>query len=136
MDIKEIDLHSILLYKIKYFNTWFQLVQHGVALSIVFATFAINLTMENNDGVFELHKILMLSVFYIFAYSILIFLYKQTYNVYLKQLRIALFNLEENTLRSFDKELKKHKRIRKLIGFIIISVLTIGIIFLLMKTGI
>ena len=136
MDTKEFNLHKLLLYKIKYFNTRFQLVQHTVALSIVFATFGINLTMENNDGVFELDKILILSVFYIFIYFITIFLYKFTFNVYLKQLRNALSNLEENTLKSLDKELRKHKRIRKLIGFIIVIIFLTGMFFLLIKTGI
>lgn len=134
MDTTEFDLHRLLLNKIKYFNTRFKLTQHAVALSIVFVTFGINLTMENNDGIFETRKILILSAFYIFTYFVTIFLYKFTHDVYLKQLRNALFNLEENTLKSLDKELKKHNWIRKLIGFVILIVFLIGMIFLLINT--
>ncbi|MBT3210131.1 MAG: hypothetical protein HN704_07370 [Bacteroidetes bacterium] len=135
MDTRGFDLHKLLLYKIKYFNTKLKLIQHSVALSIVLATFGLNLTMENNDGIFELNKILMLSVFYIFSYLVIIFINKFTHNVYLKQLRNALFNLEENTLISLDKELKKHNRIGKLIGFVIAIIFLIGLIFLLVNTG-
>ncbi len=130
MDTLEFDLHKLLLYKIKYFNTRLKLVQHSGSLSIVLATFCINLTMENNDGIFEINKILILSIFYAFSYFIMIFLFKFTHDVYLKQLRNALFNLEENTLISLDNELKKHKRIGKLIGFVFLIIFVMGIIFL------
>jgi len=135
MDTKEFDLQSLLVYKIKYFTTRFQLVQHSVSFAIVLATFTINLTMENSDGVFELRKILILSAFYLFIYLFNLFLYRISYNVYLKQLRNALVNLEENTLKSFDKELKKHKRIKIVIGLISACVLLSGIIYLILKTG-
>jgi len=134
MDAKELDLRNMLIYKIKYFNARLPLIQHSIALSIVFVTFAINLTMESSDGVFELRKILILCVFYLFSYFVVIFLFKLSYRVYLTQLNDALMNLEENTFKSFDEELKKHKRIMKVIGLIILGVFLIGIVFLLVKT--
>lgn len=134
MDSREFDLHKLLLYKIKYFTTQLKLIQHAVALSIVLATFCINLTLENKDGIFELNKIMILSIFYIFVYFVMIFINKFTYDVFLKQLRNALFNLEENTLISLDKELKKHKRIGRLIGIIIAIIFLTGVIFLFANT--
>lgn len=136
IDVKEFDLHKLLHYKIKYFNTRLSLVRHSVALSIVFATFGLNLTMENNDGIFELNKIMVLSIFYIFTYFIMIFIQKFTHDAYLKQLRNALSNLKENTLVSLDKELNKHKKIIKLIGIIIAIIFLIGVVFLLINTRI
>ncbi len=136
MDTQEYDLHKLLQIKIKYFNTRLKLARHSVALSIVFTTFGLNLTMENNDGIFELNKILILSAFYISTYFIMIFIQKFTHDVYLKQLRNALYNLKENTLISLDDELSKHKRIGKFIGIIIAIIFLIGIVFLLINTSI
>ncbi len=130
----DFDLHNLLKYKIRYFTTRLRLVRHLVALSIVFVTFGLNLTMEKNDGIFELNKILTLSIFYFFTYFIIMYLQKFTHDAYLKQLRNALCNLEENTLISLDKELIQHKRISKLIGIIITIIFLIGIIFLLLNT--
>lgn len=136
MDTKEYNLHKLLQYKIKYFNTRLKITRYTVALSIVFMTFGINLTMENSDGIFELNKILMLSIFYIFAYLIMVYLQKFTHDIYLKQLRNALYNLKENTLISLDNVLKKHRRIVKLIGIIIGIIFIAGIFLLLLNTKI
>jgi hypothetical protein len=136
MDNKEYNLHKLLQYKIKYFNTRLKITRYTVALSIVFVTFGINLTMENSDGIFELNKILMLSIFYVFAYLIMVYLQKFTHDIYLKQLRNALYNLKENTLISLDNELKKHRRIVKLIGIIIGIIFIAGIFLLLLNTKI
>jgi len=135
IDTKNSNLKELLIYKIKYLNTQFQLALHCVALSIIIVTFTINLTMENSDGIFELRKVLILSMFYLFVYLINIFLYKTIHNVYVRQLENALHNLKENTLRSFSKELKKHKQIRRIIGAIVIIILVIGIFVLIIKTG-
>lgn len=136
MDSKGYDLHKLLQYKIKYFNTRLKITRYSVALSIVFVTFGINLTMENSDGIFELNKILTLSIFYVFAHLILVFLQKFTHDIYLKQLRNALYNLKENTLTSLDNELKKHRRIVKIIGIIIGIIFIAGIFLLLLNTKI
>ncbi len=135
MDTREYDLQKLLQFKIKYFNTRLKLARHSVALSVVIATLGINLTMENNDGIFELNKVLTLSIFYIFTYFILIHLQKFTHDVYLKQLRNALYYLKENTLISLDDELKKHKRIGKMIGIIIAIIFLAGIVFLILNTS-
>lgn len=133
MDTKEYDLNKLLQYKIKYFNTRLNIARHSVALSIVLLTFGLNLTMENSDGIFELNKILMLSIFYVFAYLVMVYLQKFTHNIYLKQLRNALNNLKENSLISLDNELKKHRRIVKLIGTIIGVIFITGILLLLLN---
>ena len=135
MDLKSLDLRSLLVNKVKYLNTQFQTALHCVSLTVVFTTFTINLTMENGDGIFEIRKILLLSIFYLFTYIISFYLYKIMYSVYLDQLENALFNLEENTFKSFDNELKKHKRKRKIIGIIIIALLLAGIIVLWVNAG-
>lgn len=134
LDTKGKDLKNVLLNKVKYLNTSFQWALHLVALSVVFVTMNINLTMENNDGIFELRKIIILSLFYIFIYFVTVFFYKISFGVYIKQLDNALFNLEEKTLRSFDDELKKHKRIRRIIGFIILTAFLLGMIVLIIVT--
>jgi hypothetical protein len=134
MDLMNSDLKNLLIHKIKYFNTGFQIVLHSVSLLIVFATFTLNLTMENNDGIFELRKIVILSVFYFFVYIVTLFLYKTIYSVYLKQLNNALVNLSENTLKSFDKELNKHKLLKKVIGIVLLVVVIVGIVCLLIYT--
>jgi len=130
LDSSKLNLKNVLLNKLKYLKTKFQLALHFIALSVVLATFNINLTMESSDGILEIRKILILSAFYIFIYITTVFFYKLIHSVYIKQLENALFNLEENTLRSFNEELNKHKRIRKIIGIIFIAILLLGIIFL------
>jgi len=134
-DARSIDLHSLLAYKIKYFRTRFQIVLHCLSLSIVLVTFTLNLTMENTDGVFEIRKILILSVYYVFAYLVTLFLSKVIHSVYLKQLKNALFNLEENTLDSIEEEMLKYKKIRRIILIMVSIALIMGVIFLLVKSG-
>lgn len=129
------DLHQLLIYKIKYYNKNFQTVIHFVALSVIFLTFTINLTIENSDAIFELRKILLLCVFYIFAYLMMFVLINFSYKVYIKQLENALYNLQENTFNSIDKELKKHKNIKRAIVIIAIIVVTFGIIVMYFKTA-
>ena len=133
IDTKSLDLKGLLIYKLKYLNTQFQVALHCIAFSVVIVTFTINLTMENSNGIFELRKIIILSVFYLFVYFINIFLYKTIHNVYIKQLKNALFNLEENTLKSISEELKKHKRIRLIIGIAATILILAGIIVLFLK---
>jgi len=133
-DRKITDLKSLLVTRIKYFNKQFPLVLHCISFSVVLVTFVLNLTMENNDGVFEIRKILILSTFYLFSYFMIFFLMKITHNSYLRQLRSALLNLEEGSLEDMDEELKRYKRIRKWIIGVLLIVLLSGIIALVIKT--
>jgi len=134
-DARSIDLHSLLAYKIKYFRTRFQIVLHCLSLSIVLVTFTLNLTMENTDGILEIRKVLILSVYYVFAYLVTLFLSKIIHSVYLKQLKNALFNLEENTFNSIEEEMLKYKKIRRIILIMVSIALIMGVIFLLVKSG-
>ena len=131
IDVRCPDLKELLVYKLKYLNTKFQIALHCIAFSIVVATFTINLTIENSDGIFEFRKILILSLFYIFVYVSNLFIYKTIHKVYIKQLENALFNLEKKSLKSFSKELKKQKRMNRIIGIIALIILLIGVVFLL-----
>lgn len=134
-DTENIDLKSLLVFKIKFLETKYYMVLHCLALSVVLATFAINLTMENADGIFEFRKILILSAFYVFAYLIVFYLSKITHSVYIKQMKNALYSLEENQLHNINEELKKHRIIRKIILGIIIAALITGLIAFLTITG-
>jgi len=128
IDTKSTDLHDLLVNKIKHFNLNLKYVFHGYAFSVVLATFTINLTIENSDGIFELRKILMLSVYYILVYFALIYLFKTMNSIYLKRLKNALFNLEESTYNRIDKAEKKYKKIKKKFLIIVIVVLILGLI--------
>ena len=130
------NLHKLLVSRIKFFNTQFQLVIHCLAASVVFLTITLNLTMENADGVFELRKILLLSVYYIVVYIGLIYVFKKTNNIYLKRLRNALFNLEENSLVTIDSEEKKHKTVKRWFLTIIVVLAVAGLVVALIKMGI
>lgn len=132
-DITSTNLHKLLVNKIKFFTTHFQVVIQCLAASIVLLTITLNLTMENGDGIFELRKILILSVYYILVYAGLVFLFKKLNNINLKRLRIALFNLEENSLNTIDTEEKKHKNISRLILVIVLVLLILGLIAALFK---
>jgi len=134
MDSMGDDLHSLLIKKIRYFNTNFQLALYCTSLSIVLPTIAINLTMENSDGIFELRKIIMLSVFYLFAYLISILLLKITHSIYSKQLNNALFDLEEDTFHSIENELNEHKKIGKIILTIVIVSILVGLAAMVLYT--
>jgi len=134
MDTLELNLHNLLVYKIKYLNTRFNLALHCVSLSIVLATFTINLTMESNDGIFELRKILILSAFYLFVYIMTFILSKLTHRVYDRQLRNALSNLEENTLKNIDKVLKRHKMTGRIIAVVMAILVLSGVAALLIFT--
>ena len=50
-----------------------------------------------------------------------------------KQLKNALFNLEEQTLRSLDGELKKNRRITRIITAGLFIIMLIGIAFMLLS---
>jgi len=128
------DLREVLVNKIKYLGSKYNIALHCISLSIVLVTFTINLTIENSDGIFELRKILILSAFYLFVYIVMFGLSKITYNVYDKQLKNALRNLEENTLRTLDEEMKKHKRNGRIILIIVAVFLLSGIAALLFLT--
>ncbi len=131
MDRFSLNLREVLVYKIKYLNTRFNIALHCISLSIVLVTFNINLTIESGDGIFELRKILILTAFYLFAYVVILSLSMLTNKVYDKQLKNALLNLEENTLRSLDEEMKKHKRVGRIILIIVAICFVSGIAALL-----
>jgi len=124
------DLHALLVLKIKYFTTRFQVALHCVALSLVLATFSLNLTMENEDGIIELRKVLILGAFYLVVYFISVYIYQLTHRVYLKQLKNALANLEENSLTSLDQEMKRHLKIRNILLLIALIVFIGGLVAL------
>ena len=115
MERHGLNLREVLVNKIKYLNTRFNVALHCISLSIVLTTFTINLTIESSDGIFELRKILILSVFYLFAYVGILGLSKLSHNVYDKQLRNALQNLDESTYRSLDHVMKRHRRLGRII---------------------
>jgi len=132
MDQSELNLRELLIYKIKYLNTRYSWALHCVSLSVILATFTINLSMENSDGIIEIQKILILSAFYLFAYLLGFGLLKLSFSVIDKQLKNALFNLEEQTLRSLDGELKKHRRISRIILAVLIILSLLGIVVLIL----
>jgi len=133
LDHADLNLRDLLVYKIKYLNTRYSWALHCISLSIVLATFTINLSMENSDGVFELRKILLLSVFYLFAYLFTFGLNKLSLRVVDMQLKNALFNLEEQTIRGLDEELKKHRRVTRIIATCLIILVLVGITFMLLS---
>ena len=136
IDKKNTDLRNLLVSKIVHYNSKFQYVFHCYALSIVLATMTINLTIENADGIFALHKILILLVYYIAVYIGTIYLFKTVNGIYIKRLKNALYNLEENTFNLIDEEEKMHKRNRKRIFIIAVIVLVIGLVAAFVKAGI
>jgi len=121
MDLYGSSLREVLVNKIKFLDTRYRIAQHCISLSVVLGTFGINLSMESADGIFELRKILILSVFYLFAYVMTLSIASLSYRMHGRQLRSALQNLEESTLRSLDKEMKQAKRK----GRIILGVITV-----------
>jgi len=131
MDQWELNLRDILIYKIKYLNTRYSWALHCVSLSVILTTFTINLSMENSDGIIEIHKIFILSAYYLFVYLLGFGLMKLSLNVVNKQLKNALFNLEEQTLRGLDGELRKHRRITRIITAVLIIFLLTGVVFML-----
>lgn len=132
MDTLDLNLHQLLVYKIKYLNKRFKLAMHAVSLSVVLATFTINLTMESGDGIFELRKILILLLFYLFTYVVTFSLSSLTLRVYNKQLQKALHDLEENAASSMDKELKRYKKIGRIIALVLAVIAIAGLVALLL----
>ena len=109
LSIMNIDLYSIVENKLSVFNHQFQRVIHIFAFSLVSATFSINLTIENDDGIFEIRKILILSVFYLFCYCGSVILLKNIHRIDRIQLENALRDLDEKKLTSLTRELKRDK---------------------------
>lgn len=127
-------LRQVLVEKIKYLNTKYNMALHCISMSIVLVTFNINLVIESSDGIFEWRKILILSAFYLFSYVVFLSLSRLTHKLYNKQLKNALLNLEENALRSLDDEMQKHKRTGRIILMIVGLCLLVGIAALLFFT--
>jgi len=134
IDKDDLSLHTVLVQKIKYLNTKYNIAVHGISMSIVLVTFNINLIIESSDGIFEWRKILILSAFYLFSYIVVLGLSRVTNKAYDKQLKNALLNLEENALRSLDEEMKKHKRTGRILLLIIGICFLAGIAALLIFT--
>jgi len=131
LDQTDMNLHELLTFKIRYLNTPYNRALHCISLAIVLATFTINLTIENTDGIFELRKILILSAFYLPAYLFTYGLIKLSINVINKQLKNALFNLEEQTLISLDLEFRKQRRVNRIIVVCLIVLTLAGLAFML-----
>jgi len=134
MDQSDMNLRDLLVSKIKYLNTRFNRAIHYVSFSIVLATFTINLSMENSDGIFEARKVLILSAFYLFVWIFTYALTKLSFRTVDRQLKNSLCNLEEQILRSMDSELKKHRKLMRFTAAILILICLAGIILLLMTS--
>jgi len=130
MDGMNISLRELLIYKIKYLNGRLNLAYHLLSLSVVLVTFSINVTIERADGIFELNKILILSGFYLFVYVVMYSLFRLSMKVYDRQLRNALNNLEEQSFRSLDKEMRKSRRLNRIILVVVTLSLLSGLFFL------
>lgn len=132
MDSADLDLHKVLVFKISYLSTKFSTALHLISLSIVLVTFAINLTMEGNDATFGVNRVHILLVFYLISYLFTFSIFSLTHKVYDKQLKTALLNLEDSSLRSLDKELKQHKRRQRIILIIVALLFLSGIVVFLL----
>lgn len=133
MDQLDLNLHELLIHKIRYLSKSYNWAMHSVSFSIVLATFAINLTIENSDGIFELRKILILSAFYLFAYLFTYGLLTLSLRMVGKQLKNALFNLEEQTLRGLDGELRRHRQVNRIIALGLAVLALSGIALMLLS---
>jgi len=129
IDSQILNLRDILFEKIGYFNKSFSRVIQSMALATAFLPFSVNLTMENSNGEFNISKIYLLLGFYILIYIVSLTLYRLTHSIYLKQLKNALKNLEENIFNEIEAEIRKSRKFSRIIGLCLLVITIVGIIF-------
>ncbi|MDH3650038.1 MAG: hypothetical protein OEQ53_10155 [Saprospiraceae bacterium] len=134
IDQSDLSLENLIVAKIKYFKMSLPLVRHAIAMGFVLMTLSINLLTDNNKGHFQINNTWLFLGLMIIAYVLIVIMFNLIHNLYLKQYRTALIDLNESKLTEMAAELRKHKWMRLL--FLVITLLGViaGIIIFFLKT--
>jgi hypothetical protein len=135
MDQPTLNLHEALETKIHYLSFPFQTVLFFISMLIVLCTFGINLVMEGDDGVFDYANLKILLPFYLFIFIGNVLLFRYLFSAFTRQLKMALANLEQKSLVELEKEEKKAKRMRMILGIIMGGMILAGILTLVFWTS-
>ncbi len=128
-------LQELIVAKIKYFKQSLSYVHHAIAISLVLLTFSLNLIIDNNEGYYQVNNFWLYICIMIITYLIPLVMLNLFHNLYLKQYKIALIDLNESRLTTMNTELKKYKWIKQFFLIIIFFSFIAGIIIFFIKIG-
>lgn len=124
-------LHQVILKKIRFYLYNFQWLLFILPVLLVFLPLNINMLVDNEAGILKINNPLMNIGVYTMAYIFGLIFYKRKYAIYLKELKTALRDLEENTLTSLEKEQKRNKWFL-VIGIIVFTTIVLYGLFVLL----
>lgn len=135
IDRSGLSLHDLIVNKIKYFKKSLFFVHHAMAMSTVLLVFSLNLIADNKGGNFQVNNIWLFIGLMIIAYLMVVMMLNLFHNLYLKQYRTALDDLNKTKLTEMDAELKKQKWIRLFILITVLLSVMVGLILYLKTSG-
>jgi hypothetical protein len=133
LDQSGLSLQDLIVAKIQYFKKSLYLVDQTIAISLVLLILSLNLLTDNNEGNYQVNNIWLYIGFIIAAYLIGVMMLHLSHNLYLKQYRTALDDLNKSKLTEMDAELRKQKWIRLFFLAIVLLSVIAGIIILFLK---
>jgi len=135
LDQAGLSLQDLIVAKIKYFKQSLSYVHHAIAISLVLLILSLNLIIDNNGGYYQVNNIWLYIGILIIAYLIPIIMLNLSHNLYLKQYKTVLLDLNESKLTEMNAELKKYKWVKLFFLTIILLSFIAGIIILFLKIG-
>jgi hypothetical protein len=135
LDQAGLSLQDLIVAKIKYFKQSLSYVHHAIAISLVLLIISLNLIIDNNGGHYQVNNVWLYAGIMIIAYLIPILMLRLTHNLYLKQYKSVLLDLNESKLTEMNAELRKYKWLKLFFLIIILLSFVVGIIALFFKIG-
>ena len=133
LDQLGLSLHDLIVAKIHIFNKSLSLVHQAISIGLILLVFSLNLIVDNDQGNYKVNNIWLYIGFLVIAYLISVLMLHLSHNLYLKQYRTALDDLNTSKLTKMDAELRKYKWIRLFFLTIIFLGVIAGIIILFFK---
>lgn len=135
IDQAGLSIRDILVSKIDYFKRSLYLVRHTIAMAMILLIFALNLMADNNGGNYYVSNIWLNIGLEVIVYVCVIMVLRLSHNLYLKQYKNALGDLEKTKLTEMDAELRKHRWIRLILFTIALILVAIGLIVFYIKAN-
>lgn len=135
LDQLGLSLQDLIVAKIHFFNKSLSLVHHAISTGLVLLIFSLNLSVDNNQGNYKVNNIWLYIGFLVIAYLIAIMMLHLSHNLYLKQYKTALLDVNKSKLTEMNAELKKYKWVKLFFLIIILLSVIAGIIILFLKIG-
>ncbi len=135
LDQAGLSLQELIVTKIKYFKQSLSYVHHAIAISLVLLSSSLSLIIDNNEGYYEVNNIWLYIGILLTVYLIQLIVLNLSHNLYLKQYKTVLLDLNESKLTEMNAELQKFKWVKLFFLIIILISFVAGIIIFFFKIG-